>query len=173
MGMLSLFPLKDLSSLAFLSATPERNFQRFHGSNKHYINQGAVFCRVESKWLLLLLFFSKLYFNKGYHGFGNVHMNTKTIVRAFSPDFKKNHLLPEHFDSMQIYLLMCKLLGVTPKPHNSSLAITQEMLADSYDQQPGEIQKQSPGNWWCGLFCHEIQKIRNGVSRWGRWNQAG
>lgn len=64
MGMLSLFPLKDLSSLAFLSATPESsvfsghlNFQRFHRSNKHYINQGVVFYRVKSKVAFVIIIF--------------------------------------------------------------------------------------------------------------------
>lgn len=77
-----------------------------------------------------------IYFNKGDHGFDNELMDMKTIFRAFGPDFKKNHLA-DPFDSIHIYPLMCKLLGVTPEPHNGSLAITQEMLVDSYDQQPG------------------------------------
>lgn len=68
-------------------------------------------------------------------------MDMKTIFRAFGPNFKKNHLA-EPFDSIHIYPLMCKLLAVTPEPHNGSLAVTQEMLVNSYDQQPGEIQKQ-------------------------------
>lgn len=85
-------------------------------------------------------------------------MDMKTIFRAFGPDFKKNHLA-EPFDSIHIYPLMCKLLGVTPEPHNGSLAVTEEMLVDSYnEQQPGEIQEQPPENWQCDLFCPEIEK---------------
>ncbi|XP_034525466.1 ectonucleotide pyrophosphatase/phosphodiesterase family member 7-like [Ailuropoda melanoleuca] len=80
-----------------------------------------------------------IYFNKGDHGFDNVHMDMKTIFRAFGPNFKKNHLA-EPFDSIHIYPLMCKLLAVTPEPHNGSLAVTQEMLVNSYDQQPGAQQ---------------------------------
>lgn len=64
----------------------------------------------------------------------------KNIFRAFGPDFKKNHLA-EGFDSVHIYPLMCKLLGVTPEPNNGSLAITQEMLLDFSDQPSGEILK--------------------------------
>ncbi|XP_006140777.1 ectonucleotide pyrophosphatase/phosphodiesterase family member 7-like [Tupaia chinensis] len=77
-----------------------------------------------------------IYINKGDHSFDNVHMDMKTIFRAFGPDFKKNHLA-EPFDSIHIYPLMCKLLGVTPEPHNGSLAVTQEMLVDTHAQQPG------------------------------------
>ncbi|XP_061257029.1 ectonucleotide pyrophosphatase/phosphodiesterase family member 7-like [Bos javanicus] len=83
-----------------------------------------------------------LYFNKGDHGFDNVYMDMKTIFRAFGPDFKKNHLA-EPFDSIHIYPLMCKLLGVTPEPHNGSLAVTQEMLVDTYDQHTGAEMKRA------------------------------
>ncbi|XP_030068843.1 ectonucleotide pyrophosphatase/phosphodiesterase family member 7 [Microcaecilia unicolor] len=68
-----------------------------------------------------------IYVNKGDHGFDNNYMDMKTIFRAFGPDFKKNYLA-EPFDSIHIYPLMCKLLGVNPEPNNGSLAFTQEML---------------------------------------------
>lgn len=78
-----------------------------------------------------------IYFNKGDHGFDNDYMDMKNIFRAFGPDFKKNHLA-EGFDSIHIYPLMCKLLGVTPEPNNGSLAITQDMLLDTSNQPSGE-----------------------------------
>ncbi|XP_054549903.1 ectonucleotide pyrophosphatase/phosphodiesterase family member 7-like [Talpa occidentalis] len=74
-----------------------------------------------------------LYIDRGDHGFDNNFMDMKTIFRAFGPDFKKGYLA-EPFDSIHIYPLMCRLLGVTPEPHNGSLAITQGMLVD---QNPG------------------------------------
>ncbi|KAK6476156.1 ectonucleotide pyrophosphatase/phosphodiesterase family member 7 [Huso huso] len=67
------------------------------------------------------------YINKGDHGFTNEEMDMKTIFRAFGPDFKKNYLA-EPFDSIHIYPLMCKLLGVKPAPHNGSMTFTQSML---------------------------------------------
>ncbi|XP_036386547.1 ectonucleotide pyrophosphatase/phosphodiesterase family member 7 [Megalops cyprinoides] len=69
------------------------------------------------------------YVNKGDHGFHNGEMDMKTIFRAFGPDFKKNYLA-EPFDSVNIYPLMCKLLGVTPAPNNGSLSFTEGMLVD-------------------------------------------
>ncbi|XP_043836402.1 ectonucleotide pyrophosphatase/phosphodiesterase family member 7-like [Dromiciops gliroides] len=75
-----------------------------------------------------------LYINKGDHGFDNADMDMKTIFRAFGPDFKKNHLA-EPFDSIHIYPLMCKLLGVTPEPHNGSLTVTQDMLVDTFNEE--------------------------------------
>ncbi|XP_006015647.1 ectonucleotide pyrophosphatase/phosphodiesterase family member 7-like [Alligator sinensis] len=76
-----------------------------------------------------------IYFNKGDHGFDNEGMDMKTIFRAFGPDFKKNYLA-EPFDSIHIYPLMCKLLGVDPEPNNGSLAFTQKMLVESSEPEP-------------------------------------
>lgn len=103
------------------------------------------FSELGSKMAFFVVIFQRLiiYFNKGDHGFDNDLEDMKTIFRAFGPNFKKNHLA-EPFDSIHIYPLMCKLLGVTPEPHNGSLAVTQEMLVD---QRPGEMQKQPPENW--------------------------
>ncbi|KAJ8363917.1 hypothetical protein SKAU_G00127480 [Synaphobranchus kaupii] len=70
------------------------------------------------------------YVNKGDHGFHNGEMDMKTIFRAFGPDFKKNYLA-EPFDSVNIYPLMCKVLGVTPAPNNGSLSFTEGMLVDT------------------------------------------
>ncbi|XP_039632318.1 ectonucleotide pyrophosphatase/phosphodiesterase family member 7 [Polypterus senegalus] len=78
-----------------------------------------------------------LYVNKGDHGFTNEHMDMKTIFRAFGPDFKRNFLAAP-FDSINIYPLMCKLLGVSPAPHNGSLAYTQDMLVDDIEVQLAE-----------------------------------
>ncbi|XP_036595441.1 ectonucleotide pyrophosphatase/phosphodiesterase family member 7-like [Trichosurus vulpecula] len=75
-----------------------------------------------------------LYVNKGDHGYDNADMDMKMIFRAFGPDFKKNHLA-EPFDSIHIYPLMCKLLGVTPEPHYGSLTVTQDMLVDTFNQE--------------------------------------
>ncbi|XP_051581199.1 ectonucleotide pyrophosphatase/phosphodiesterase family member 7-like [Myxocyprinus asiaticus] len=73
-----------------------------------------------------------LYINKGDHGFSNEEMDMKMIFRAFGPDFKKQ-FLAEPFDSVSIYPLMCKLLGVVPEPNNGSLSDTKGMLVDNFD----------------------------------------
>ncbi|XP_007253970.3 ectonucleotide pyrophosphatase/phosphodiesterase family member 7 [Astyanax mexicanus] len=72
------------------------------------------------------------YVNKGDHGFSNEEMDMKTIFRAFGPDFKKNYL-SEPFNSISIYPLMCKLLGVKPAPNNGSLSDTEGMLVENFD----------------------------------------
>ncbi|ROI33799.1 Ectonucleotide pyrophosphatase/phosphodiesterase family member 7 [Anabarilius grahami] len=73
-----------------------------------------------------------LHINKGDHGFSNEEMDMKMIFRAFGPDFK-NNFLAEPFDSVSIYPLMCKLLGVVPEANNGSLSDTKGMLVDNFD----------------------------------------
>ncbi|XDV42126.1 hypothetical protein PO909_010854 [Leuciscus waleckii] len=73
-----------------------------------------------------------LHINKGDHGFSNEEMDMKMIFRAFGPDFR-NDFLAEPFDSVSIYPLMCKLLGVVPEANNGSLSDTKGMLVDNSD----------------------------------------
>ncbi|XP_070790520.1 ectonucleotide pyrophosphatase/phosphodiesterase family member 7 [Pituophis catenifer annectens] len=69
----------------------------------------------------------KVQFNKGEHGFDNEAMNMKTIFRAVGPAFKQG-LEVEPFESVNIYALLCKLLNITPEPHDGSLDVTRHML---------------------------------------------
>ncbi|NWU88458.1 ENPP7 phosphodiesterase, partial [Upupa epops] len=72
----------------------------------------------------------KVQFNKGEHGFDNEAMSMKTIFRAVGPDFKQG-LLVEPFESVNVYPLLCHLLGITPEPHDGSLEVMKPMLRES------------------------------------------
>ncbi|NWI58332.1 ENPP7 phosphodiesterase, partial [Calyptomena viridis] len=72
----------------------------------------------------------KVQFNKGEHGFDNEDMNMKTIFRAVGPAFKQG-LVVEPFESVNVYALLCELLGITPEPHDGSLEVTKPMLRES------------------------------------------
>uniref|UniRef100_A0A8D0GX98 Ectonucleotide pyrophosphatase/phosphodiesterase 7 n=1 Tax=Sphenodon punctatus TaxID=8508 RepID=A0A8D0GX98_SPHPU len=69
----------------------------------------------------------KVQFNKGEHGFDNEDMNMKTIFRAVGPAFKEG-LEVGPFESVNIYALLCELLGIRPEPHDGSLEVMQPML---------------------------------------------
>eukprot|EP00076_Gallus_gallus_P027686 XP_015151082.1 ectonucleotide pyrophosphatase/phosphodiesterase family member 7 [Gallus gallus] len=72
----------------------------------------------------------KVQFNTGEHGFDNEAMNMKTIFRAVGPAFKQG-LLVEPFESVNVYALLCELLGIAPEPHDGSLEVTRPMLRSS------------------------------------------
>lgn len=80
----------------------------------------------------------KVQFNKGEHGFDNDDMNMKTIFRAVGPAFRQG-LLAEPFESVNVYPLLCHLLGITPEPHNGSLAIMEPMLSESAGAGHGSL----------------------------------
>ncbi|NWX65659.1 ENPP7 phosphodiesterase, partial [Promerops cafer] len=79
----------------------------------------------------------KVQFNKGEHGFDNEATNMKTIFRAVGPAFKKG-LVVEPFESVNVYALLCELLGITPEPHDGSLAVTKPMLRSGPSLHPAK-----------------------------------
>ncbi|XP_062386914.1 ectonucleotide pyrophosphatase/phosphodiesterase family member 7-like [Sardina pilchardus] len=66
-------------------------------------------------------------FNKGEHGFDNEGLDMKPFFRAVGPDFQKN-LEVGPFDTVNIYPLMCHLLGIKPDPNDGDLDNTRDML---------------------------------------------
>ncbi|NXB60052.1 ENPP7 phosphodiesterase, partial [Struthidea cinerea] len=79
----------------------------------------------------------KVQFNKGEHGFDNEAMNMKTIFRAVGPAFKTG-LVVEPFESVNVYALLCELLGITPEPHDGSLEVTKPMLRSGAPLHPAK-----------------------------------
>ncbi|NWY52366.1 ENPP7 phosphodiesterase, partial [Chionis minor] len=79
--------------------------------------------------------FFKVQFNKGEHGFDNEDMNMKTIFRAVGPAFKQG-LIVEPFESVNVYALLCELLGIVPEPHDGSLETMKPMLRSSAPLPP-------------------------------------
>ncbi|XP_039595318.1 ectonucleotide pyrophosphatase/phosphodiesterase family member 7-like [Polypterus senegalus] len=68
-------------------------------------------------------------FNNGEHGFDNDAMDMKTFFRAVGPDFKAN-LEVDPFHTVNVYALMCNLLGIKPEANDGSLEVTQHMLRE-------------------------------------------
>ncbi|XP_071620158.1 ectonucleotide pyrophosphatase/phosphodiesterase family member 7 [Heliangelus exortis] len=79
----------------------------------------------------------KVQLNKGAHGFDNENMNMKTIFRAVGPAFKQG-LVVEPFESINVYALLCELLGIIPEPHDGSLEVTKPMLRSSAPLPPAK-----------------------------------
>ncbi|XP_055008644.1 LOW QUALITY PROTEIN: ectonucleotide pyrophosphatase/phosphodiesterase family member 7-like [Boleophthalmus pectinirostris] len=66
-------------------------------------------------------------FNKGEHGFDNTEMDMKAFFRAVGPAFHQN-LEVGPFETVNIYPLMCHILGITPEKNDGSLEVTRHML---------------------------------------------
>ncbi|XP_055008643.1 ectonucleotide pyrophosphatase/phosphodiesterase family member 7-like [Boleophthalmus pectinirostris] len=66
-------------------------------------------------------------FHKGEHGFDNAEMDMKAFFRAVGPAFHQN-LEVGPFETVNIYPLMCHILGITPEKNDGSLEVTRHML---------------------------------------------
>ncbi|XP_051795959.1 ectonucleotide pyrophosphatase/phosphodiesterase family member 7-like [Acanthochromis polyacanthus] len=71
--------------------------------------------------------FFPVHFNKGEHGFDNEEMDMKAFFRAVGPDFQRD-LMVGPFDLVDLYPLMCHLLGITPEIHDGHLDKSKDML---------------------------------------------
>ncbi|KAM4623627.1 ectonucleotide pyrophosphatase/phosphodiesterase family member 7-like [Polymixia lowei] len=71
-------------------------------------------------------------FNKGEHGFDNQVMDMKPFFRTVGPDFQKN-LVVGPFETVNVYPLMCHLLGITPEVNDGHLDNTRHMLVPQKD----------------------------------------
>uniref|UniRef100_A0A3P8TGQ8 Ectonucleotide pyrophosphatase/phosphodiesterase 7, tandem duplicate 2 n=1 Tax=Amphiprion percula TaxID=161767 RepID=A0A3P8TGQ8_AMPPE len=78
--------------------------------------------------------FFPVHFNKGEHGFDNEAMDMKAFFRAVGPDFQSD-LMVGPFDLVDLYPLMCHLLGIKPEIHDGHLNKSKDMLVP---QQPQE-----------------------------------
>ncbi|XP_034448288.1 ectonucleotide pyrophosphatase/phosphodiesterase family member 7-like [Hippoglossus hippoglossus] len=69
-------------------------------------------------------------FHKGEHGFDNQDMDMKPFFRAVGPAFRKN-LEVGPFETVNIYPLMCHILGIEPEVNDGHLNATKHMLVTS------------------------------------------
>ncbi|XP_060071862.1 ectonucleotide pyrophosphatase/phosphodiesterase family member 5-like [Ylistrum balloti] len=78
---------------------------------------------------------SRLSPRKGNHGYDNDLMSMKPIFYAMGPNFRSNFLAPP-LRSIDIYTLVCELLGISPSPNNGTLDNTADLLQPfNNDQQ--------------------------------------
>ncbi|WAR07736.1 ENPP4-like protein [Mya arenaria] len=67
---------------------------------------------------------------EGGHGYDPKYPDMSPIFLAFGPAFKKGYKTDSPFPNLDIYPLMCHLLGVPPAPNNGSLKRVEQFLKD-------------------------------------------
>lgn len=65
--------------------------------------------------------------DKGNHGYSNKYESMHPFFIAHGPAFKSGYL-SEPIKNVDIYPLMCHILGIKPAPNNGSLAEVQQLL---------------------------------------------
>ncbi|UYV60787.1 ENPP4 [Cordylochernes scorpioides] len=64
---------------------------------------------------------------KGEHGYSNDLVSMNPIFFARGPNFKRQFTMPR-FETVNIYPMVCQILGLTPAPNNGSVGAIVEMF---------------------------------------------
>ena len=67
----------------------------------------------------------------GNHGFSNQEKDMHALFVARGPAFKTGYKA-DAFDNIDLYSLLCRILGVTPRPNNGTLQVTKCMLKPDF-----------------------------------------
>ncbi|KAK3083955.1 hypothetical protein FSP39_005964 [Pinctada imbricata] len=63
----------------------------------------------------------------GLHGFDNVHRDMRAMFAATGPAFNENKVI-EPIKNIELYQVMCLILGINPAPHNGTWSNVKDML---------------------------------------------
>ncbi|KAM9496078.1 autotaxin isoform 2-T2 [Clarias gariepinus] len=117
--------------------------KRLHYAKNRRIED--VHLLMERKWLVAM---NRLPGSCGYfgdHGFDNKMNSMQTIFLGYGPSFKFRTEVPA-FENIELYNVMCDLLGLTPAPNNGTHGSLNAMLKDPpYTPiQPDEVTSPKP-----------------------------
>jgi predicted AlkP superfamily pyrophosphatase or phosphodiesterase len=101
--------------------------KRFHYG--HNARIPAIVCLPEDGWMVGTAAMASKggHVPLGEHGYDNDDPQMRALFVARGPSFKQ-HLTVPVFDNINVYVLLAKLLGVTPLRNEGSLAVTAGML---------------------------------------------
>uniref|UniRef100_A0A673BGQ6 Ectonucleotide pyrophosphatase/phosphodiesterase family member 1-like n=1 Tax=Sphaeramia orbicularis TaxID=375764 RepID=A0A673BGQ6_9TELE len=90
--------------------------KRMHFANNVRIERGHLYMR--EGWQAALQKEIK-YCKGGFHGSDNLFTNMQAIFIGYGPAFKHHTVVPP-FENIEVYNLMCDLLGIRPAPNNGT-----------------------------------------------------
>uniref|UniRef100_A0AAQ4PNS6 SMB domain-containing protein n=1 Tax=Gasterosteus aculeatus aculeatus TaxID=481459 RepID=A0AAQ4PNS6_GASAC len=92
----------------------------------------------------------------GDHGFDNKITSMRTIFMGHGPSFKFQKKVPE-FDNIELYNVMCDLLGLKPAPNNGTYGSLNDMLKDPPHRPaiPEEVTSPSPASDPASAVTHD------------------
>ncbi|XP_061842662.2 ectonucleotide pyrophosphatase/phosphodiesterase family member 1 [Nerophis lumbriciformis] len=91
--------------------------KRLHFVNNVRIERGQLY--MKEGWQAALNRQEMKYCTGGFHGSDNLFTNMQGIFMGHGPGFKSKTVVPP-FENIELYNLMCDLLGVPPAPNNGT-----------------------------------------------------
>lgn len=62
----------------------------------------------------------------GTHGYDPTLSDMHAVFRAIGPDF--GHISLPHFENVNVYMLLCKVLGISPAPNDGNIDVVETIL---------------------------------------------
>ncbi|XP_020484194.2 ectonucleotide pyrophosphatase/phosphodiesterase family member 1 [Labrus bergylta] len=91
--------------------------KRMHFAKNERIERGHLY--MKEGWQAALNKNELKYCTGGFHGSDNLFTNMQAIFIGYGPGFKVNTVVPP-FENIEVYNLMCDLLGIRPAPNNGT-----------------------------------------------------
>uniref|UniRef100_A0A3B5B920 Ectonucleotide pyrophosphatase/phosphodiesterase family member 2-like n=1 Tax=Stegastes partitus TaxID=144197 RepID=A0A3B5B920_9TELE len=132
--------------------------KRLHYANNRRIED--VHLLMERKWHIARKMPEKLRTRCGFfgdHGFDNKITSMRTIFMGHGPSFKFQKRVPE-FENIELYNVMCDLLGLTPAPNNGTHGSLNDMLKEPpfHPSMPDEVTAPSPASASDGSVTQDL-----------------
>uniref|UniRef100_A0A8C6WSH2 Uncharacterized protein n=1 Tax=Neogobius melanostomus TaxID=47308 RepID=A0A8C6WSH2_9GOBI len=120
--------------------------KRLHYANNRRIEE--VHLLMERKWHIAKKMPEKLRGRCGFngdHGFDNKITSMRTIFIGHGPSFQFQKQVPE-FENIELYNVMCDLLGLSPAPNNGTYGSLNELLREPpfSPEAPQEVTSPTP-----------------------------
>ncbi|KAM9338974.1 ectonucleotide pyrophosphatase/phosphodiesterase family member 1 [Symphorus nematophorus] len=91
--------------------------KRMHFASNQRIERGHLY--MKQGWQAALNYRELKYCTGGFHGSDNLFTNMQAIFIGYGPGFRESTVVPP-FENIEVYNLMCDLLGIRPAPNNGT-----------------------------------------------------
>ncbi|KAM9840798.1 ectonucleotide pyrophosphatase/phosphodiesterase family member 1 [Aulostomus maculatus] len=117
--------------------------KRMHFANNKRIERGHLY--MKQGWQASLNRKEIKYCSGGFHGSDNLFTNMQAIFIGYGPGFKSHTVVPP-FENIEVYNLMCDLLGILPAPNNGTHGSLNHLLKHSFlfPVHPAQLSHDTP-----------------------------
>ncbi|KAJ0026994.1 hypothetical protein NQD34_017994 [Periophthalmus magnuspinnatus] len=117
--------------------------KRFHFANNERIERGHLY--MKEGWQASMTKKEMKYCSGGFHGSDNLFKNMQGIFIGYGPGFKHKTVVPT-FENIEVYNLMCDLLGIRPAPNNGTHGSLNHLLKRAPFQpvHPAQLSHDTP-----------------------------
>uniref|UniRef100_A0A3B3ZY13 Uncharacterized protein n=1 Tax=Periophthalmus magnuspinnatus TaxID=409849 RepID=A0A3B3ZY13_9GOBI len=141
--------------------------KRFHFANNERIERGHLY--MKEGWQASMTKKEMKYCSGGFHGSDNLFKNMQGIFIGYGPGFKHKTVVPT-FENIEVYNLMCDLLGIRPAPNNGTHGSLNHLLKRAPFQpvHPAQLSHDTP----CDASDPTPSDDLHSWSGFGPWQEA-